>query len=99
MKKSELRQLIREEIQSSSKSINKITNEGVFGTSFEKEKRKIEDALERWVKYSMDNGDSEDDVLSVGGKYLRDAVSIYLGGKIDDEELDDLFKDVMSKIN
>jgi len=58
-------------------------NESLFGTSFEKEKRKLEDALDRWVKYSMENGDSEADVLSAGQEYLKDAIMVYVGGKSD----------------
>ena len=68
MKKSELRQLIKEEI-----------SEWIFNTSFDKEKIKIKDAIDRWVKYSMENGDNEADVMSVGEKYLRDAIDVYRG--------------------
>ena len=89
MKKSELRQIIKEEIRSS-------LNEGIFGTSFDKEKRKIEDALDRWVKYSMDNGDSEANLLSVLEKYAKDAVHVYVGGKISDEDLLDKHDDFAS---
>lgn len=86
MKTSEIRKIIRKEIKKS-------LNEGIFGSSPDKEKRKLEDALDRWVKYSMDNGDSEADVLSVLEKYAKDAVHIYLGGKISDEELDKRYND------
>jgi|CoawatStandDraft_6_1074263.scaffolds.fasta_scaffold22783_4 hypothetical protein len=81
-------------------SLGEITpkvKEGMFSTSFDSEKRKIEDALDRWVKYSMKNGDSEGDVMSVGEKYLRDAVMVYIGGTISDEDLLDKYDDVMDK--
>jgi|15BtaG_2_1085339.scaffolds.fasta_scaffold04242_3 hypothetical protein len=79
MKKSQLRQLIREELQ----------NEGLFGNSSEKENKRIQKALDRWVTYCMDEGDSEADILSVGQEYLQDSIDVYLGGKIDDNELED----------
>jgi len=84
MKKSELRQIIKEEI-------SKAKNEGIFGTSYEKEQRKLEDALNRFVKYSMENGDSEDEVLSTLERKGRDAADIYLGSKISDDKLDNMF--------
>ena len=59
----------------------RLTNEGIFGTSYEKEQRKLEDALDRYVKYSMENGDSEADVLSTLEEYGMDAISNYMGGK------------------
>ena len=34
----------------------RLTNEGIFGTSPEKEKIKVEKALDRWVKHSMLSG-------------------------------------------
>ena len=71
----------------------KLTNEGIFGTSPEKEKLKVENALDRWVKYSMENGDSEEDVLKMGSKYLRDSIDAYLGSKIDSDELDKMYDD------
>jgi hypothetical protein len=89
MKKSELQQIIKEEI-------SKVLNEGIFGTSFEKEKANIEKALDRWVAYSMSKGDSEGDVLSVGQQYLRDSIDAYLGGKIKDDDLDNMWDDTMS---
>ena len=66
------------------------TNEGIFSseTSYEKEQRKLEDALDRFVKYSMENGDSEDEVLSILEREGRDAIAAYQGGLIDDEDLD-----------
>ena len=76
----------------------KLTNEGIFGTSYEKEQRKLEDALDRFIKYSMENGDSEEDVLKMGSKYLRDSIDAYLGSKIDSDELDKMYDDVMSKV-
>lgn len=91
MKKSELRQIIREEI-------SKLKNEGIFGTSYEKEERKLEDALDRFIKYSMENGDSEDEILSTLERKGRDAVDIYIGGKIDDDKLDKKYDDVMSNV-
>ncbi len=63
-------------------------NEGIFGTSYEKENRKLEDALDRFVKYSAENGDSEDEILSTLERKGRDAMDIYLGGKIDLDKLD-----------
>ena len=42
-------------------------------------------SLDRFVKYSIENGDSEDEVLSTLEKKGRDAIDIYLGGKIDDD--------------
>lgn len=65
---------------------NRIKKEGLFGTSFEKEKEKIIKALDRWVAYSMSNGDSEADIMSVGAEYLRDSIDAYLGGKISDDD-------------
>ena len=91
MKKSELRQIIKEEI-------SKAKNEGIFGTSYEKEQRKLEDALDRFVKYSMENGDSEDEILSTLERKGRDAVDIYIGGKIDGDTLLKKYDDVMSKV-
>lgn len=91
MKKSELREIIREEI-------SKLKNEGIFGTSDEKEERKLEDALDRFVKYSMENGDSEDEILSTLERKGRDAVDIYIGGKIDGDKLLNRYDDVMSNV-
>ena len=91
MKKSELRQIIKEEIK-------RVKNEGIFGTSYEKEQRKLEDALNRFVKYSMENGDSEDEVLSTLERKGRDAADIYLGSKISDDKLDNMFDDVMDNV-
>jgi len=76
----------------------RLTNEGIFGTSYEKEQRKLEDALDRFVKYSMENGDSEDEVLSTLERKGRDAIDIYIGGKIDSDKLDKMYTDVMSKV-
>jgi len=76
----------------------RLTNEGIFGTSYEKEQRKLEDALDRFVKYSMENGDSEDEVLSTLERKGRDAIDIYIGGKIDSGNLDKMYTDVMSKV-
>ena len=81
-------------------SLGEITpkvKEGMFSTSFDSEKRKIEDALDRWVKYSMENGNSEGDVINVGKEYLIGAVDVYLGGTISDEDLLDKYDDVMDK--
>jgi hypothetical protein len=91
MKKSELRQIIKEEI-------SKAKNEGIFGTSYEKEQRNLEDALNRFVKYSMENGNSEDEVLSTLERKGRDAADIYLGSKISDDKLDNMFDDVMDNV-
>ena len=77
---------------------NRLTNEGIFGTSYEKEQRKLEDALDRFVKYSMENGDSEDEILSTLERKGRDAVDIYIGGKIDGDTLLKKYDDVMSKV-
>ena len=76
----------------------RLTNEGFFGTSYEKEERKLEDALDRFVKSSMENGDSEDEVLSTLERKGRDAIDIYIGGKIDSDKLDKMYTDVMSKV-
>ena len=76
----------------------RLTNEGIFGTSYEKEQRKLEDALDRFVKYSMENGDSEDEALSTLERKGRDAIDIYIGGKIDSGKLDKMYTDVMSKV-
>lgn len=98
MKRSELRQLVREEI-------SKLKNEGIFGTSDEKEERKLEDALDRFVKYSMEKkGDSkstlekEDKLLKTLEKKGRRAVDIYIGSKIDDDKLLNMYDDVMSNV-
>jgi hypothetical protein len=63
--------------------------EGIFSseTSYEKEQRKLEDALDRFVKYSIENGDSEDEVLSILEREGRDAIAAHQGGLIDDEDL------------
>ena len=77
----------------------RLTNEGIFGTSYEKEERKLEDALDRFVKYSIEkNKDLEDEVLSTLQRKGRDAVDIYFGGKIDSDELLKKYDDVMSKV-
>ena len=76
----------------------KLTNEGIFGTSPEKEKLKVEKALDRWVKHSMESGVSEEDIIKMGRKYLRDSIDAYLGSKIDSGELDKMYDDVMSKV-
>jgi len=76
----------------------KLLNEGMFSTSYEGEQDKYEKALDRWVKYSMKNGDSEADVMSVGEKYLRDSIDAYIGGNISGEDLDDMYDDIMSKV-
>jgi len=102
MKKSELRQIIKEEI-------SKLKNEGIFGTSDEKEERKLEDALDRFVKYSMEKkGDSkstlksalekEDELLKTLEKKGRSAVDIYIGSKIDGDKLNSMFDDVMGNV-
>ena len=98
MKKLELRQIIREEI-------SKVKNEGIFGTSDEKEERKLEDALDRFVKYSMEKkGDSkstlekEDKLLKTLEKKGRRAVDIYIGSKIDGDKLLNRYDDIMSKV-
>jgi len=88
MNKSELQQIIKEEI-------SKVLNEGMFGTSAEKEKLNIEKALDRWVEYNMSRGDSEANILSVGRQYLRDSIDAYMGGKIKDDDLDDMWDDTM----
>ena len=98
MKKSELRNIIREEI-------SKLKNEGIFGTSDEKEERKLEDALDRFVKYSMEKkGDSkstiekEEELLKTLEKKGRRAVDIYIGSKIDGDKLSSMFDDVMGNV-
>ena len=78
--------------------LKKYLAEGMFSTSFDGEQDKYEKALDRWVKYSMKNGDSEADVMSVGEKYLKDAVMVYIGGNIDDEDLLKRYDDTMNKI-
>ena len=74
--------------------------EGIFSseTSYEKEQRKLEDALDRFVKYSIENGDSDDEVLSILERGGRDAIAAYQGGLIDDEDLLDRYDDTMDKI-
>jgi hypothetical protein len=44
---------------------------------FDKEKLKVKQALDRWVEYSIENGDSNADVLSVGEEYIKDSISAY----------------------
>mgnify|MGYP003632070045 CR=1 FL=1 len=78
--------------------LKKYLAEGMFSTSFDGEQDKVEKAIDRWVEYSMKNGDSEADVMSVGEKYLKDAVMAYIGGNIDDEDLLKRYDDTMSKI-
>ena len=103
MKKSELRNIIREEI-------SKLKNEGIFGTSDEKEERKLEDALDRFVKYSMEKKgftskstlkstiEIEEELLKTLEKKGRRAVDIYIGSKIDDDKLLNMYDDVMSNV-
>jgi len=78
--------------------LKKYLAEGMFSTSFDKEKLKVKQALDRWVEYSMENGDSKADIMSVGEKYLKDAVMAYIGGNIDDKDLLKRYDDTMSKI-
>jgi hypothetical protein len=57
--------------------LRKYLAEGIFSseTSYEKEQRKLEDALDRFVKYSIENGDSDDEVLSILERGGRDAIA------------------------
>jgi len=73
MKKSELQQLIKEEISK--------VSEGIFGHPFDKERANIQKAMNSWVKYSLDNGDSEADIFSVGEIFLERAIEAYKDGK------------------
>lgn len=47
----------------------------------------------------MENGNSEDEILSILQREGRDAVDIYIGSKIDNDKLNSMFGDVMSKEN
>ena len=76
---------------------SKLTNEGIFGTSYEKEQRKLEDALDRFVKYSMENGDSEDEVRNTLERKGKDSIDIYMGGK-DDSTYNDPDEPVIWKV-
>lgn len=66
MKHSELKQLIKEEIRSMS--------EGLFSKSRAQEVIKLNSALLRWIKYSMDNGDSKEEALNTV-KELADEIA------------------------
>ena len=46
----------------------------------------------------MESGVSEEDIIKMGRKYLRDSIDAYMGGKIDSGELDKMYTDVMSKV-
>jgi hypothetical protein len=46
----------------------------------------------------MENGNSEDEVLSTLERKGRDAADIYLGSKISDDKLDNMFDDVMDNV-
>lgn len=65
MKKSQLHKLIKEEIR-------RVTNEA---TPSETEDFKIQVDLKRWIKHSMDGGDSEADILSVLEEYVKTIIS------------------------
>ena len=65
----------------------------IFDASPEKIDRKLEDALDAWVKYHMDS-----EVKQKGINMVKDAIDVYLGGKIDSYDLEDQFDDVMSKV-
>tara|TARA_R110000744_G_scaffold378699_1_gene495214 strand:- start:513 stop:920 length:408 start_codon:yes stop_codon:yes gene_type:complete len=67
--------------------LKKYLAEGMFSTSYDGEQVKVEKALDRWVEYSMEHGDSEADVMSVGENYLRDSIHAYIEGTIDDDDL------------
>ena len=73
------------------------TNE-IFGTSLEKENRKLEDTLDRWVKYHMEAGEDEKTVKDIASRFVQDAIDVHLGGKINSDELEDMWDDVSSKI-
>ena len=53
------------------KYLNEIKSKIVINeaTSFKKENDKLKKSLEAWIKYSMENGDSEADILSVLEEY------------------------------
>jgi predicted RNase H-like HicB family nuclease len=70
----------------------------MFGNSPEKVDRKLEDALDAWVKYHMDSEGNESEVKQKGINMVKDAIDVYLGGKIDPDDLEDQFDDVMSKV-
>lgn len=70
----------------------------IFGTSPEKADRRLEDALGRWVKYHMEAGKDEKTVKDLAAKFVQDAIDVHLGGKIDSDELDDMWDDVSSKM-
>ena len=71
----------------------------MFGNSAEKVDRKLEDALDSWIKYHMDSEGNESEVKQKGINMVKDAIDVYLGGKIDSDSLEDQFDDVMSKVN
>ncbi len=71
----------------------------MFGNSPEKVDRKLEDALDAWVKYHMDSEGNESEVKQKGINMVKDAIHVYLGGKIDSDDLENQFDDVMSKVN
>lgn len=65
MKKLELHKLIREELR-------RYINES---TPSEAENLKIQADLKRWIKHSIDGGDSEADILSVLEEYAKTIIS------------------------
>lgn len=64
--------------------LKKFLSEGSLNnkTYWETENRKLEKAIERWVKFSMKEGDSEADILSVGQEYLKDAINKVLTNNV-----------------
>ena len=85
------------EVQKLQKTAGIQINE-MFGNSPEKVDRKLEDALDSWVKYHMDSEGNELEVKQKGINMVKDAIDVYLGGKIDSYDLEDQFDDVMSKV-
>jgi predicted RNase H-like HicB family nuclease len=71
----------------------------MFGNSPEKVDRRLEDALDAWVKYHMDSEGNESEIRQKGINMVKDAIHVYLGGKIDSDDLENQFDDVMSKVN
>ena len=74
MKHSQLKQLIKEEIR----SINELYKFNAGPGGYAREQTKLISALVRWVVYSMDNGDSKEEVLATLERIGEKAINKYL---------------------
>ena len=74
MKHTELKQLIKEEIR----SINELYKFNAGPGGYSQEQSKLVKALVRWVVYSMENGDSKEEVLATLERLGEKATNKYL---------------------